>query len=719
MLPFKIIVMNIYRVPKRYCADLNCPIELLHPLEDCNVNASLSFTVQICRVENVMVEGYMEGSVINFHWARTVIVKSSGVINASGLGCIGGLGKGEMLPYSHFSGAGHGGRGGDTYIDGNYILGGNTYGDADLPCEFGSGSGNFGMPGTAAGGGIIVMGSLEHSLFYLSIDGSLQANGASSTTKFMRVKDGGYISDIVVGGGSGGTILLFVRTLTLGNSSVISAAGGFGSTNGGGGGGGRVHFHWLDIPTGDEYLPVAKVEGIVSVGGGNGGGHGRDGESGSISGKACPEGLYGIFCQECPIGTYKNTTGSDRGLCLECPRNELPHRAMYVAVRGGVTDTPCPYKCISERYHLPHCLTKFEEFMHLFDSPWIFGCFLLSILILLALIISVARVKLISAYEAPALTRVQHGSSIDHPFSLLDPLNEELETHQMKESQTHLHRMYFMGCNTHSEPWHLLHSPPKDVTEIVNEAAFSRFVDKINSLASYNWWEGSLYWIFFVVGYPFAWSWQYFCQKKKMQHLREFVQLEYDYACLHSIRSRALHKGLKVAATSDLMLGYVDFFLGGDEKRSYLPRLNQRFPTCIIFSGDGSYMAPFSLYSDNILNNLMNQLVPPNIWYRFVAGLNAQLRLVCKGHLRSTFCQVMNWLETHANPTLKAHGVRVAITCLQPSPSGYRQFGLVVCAIEDEAIKSTAETSNQVPGFAKQSRYNFYVLIHLLSMDLI
>ncbi|CAL5331707.1 unnamed protein product [Camellia sinensis] len=47
----------------------------------------------------------------------------------------------------------------------------------------------------------------------------------------------------------------------------------------------------------------------------------------------------------------------------------------------------------------------------------------------------------------------------------------------------------------------------------------------------------------------------------KLQRLREFVRSEYDHACLRSCRSRALHEGLKVAATSDLMLAFVDFFL--------------------------------------------------------------------------------------------------------------------------------------------------------------
>lgn len=44
------------------------------------------FGLQICRVEDVVVEGIMRGSIIHFHWVRTVKVHSSGVISASGLG---------------------------------------------------------------------------------------------------------------------------------------------------------------------------------------------------------------------------------------------------------------------------------------------------------------------------------------------------------------------------------------------------------------------------------------------------------------------------------------------------------------------------------------------------------------------------------------------------------------------------------------------------------
>lgn len=60
-----------------------------------------------------------------------------------------------MLENGISGGGGHGGKGGDGYYDGNFIDGGATYGDAGLPCELGSGSGNESRAGSTAGGGII------------------------------------------------------------------------------------------------------------------------------------------------------------------------------------------------------------------------------------------------------------------------------------------------------------------------------------------------------------------------------------------------------------------------------------------------------------------------------------------------------------------------------------------------------------------------------------
>lgn len=679
--------------PRLYCDRNDCPVELLHPPEDCNVNSSLTFTLQVCRVEDIIVEGAIEGSVVHFHRARTIDVGPSGTITASGLGCTGGIGRGKVLSDGLSGGGGHGGNGGAGCRDGTCVEGGVSYGSKHLPCELGSGSGNDSLGGSTPGGGIVVMGSMEHPLSSLSVEGSLRADGGSYHDRSSKVYAVFESLSGGLGGGSGGTVLLFLRTLTIGDNATLSSVGGNGGPLGGGGGaGGRVHFHWSEIPTGDLYQPIANVRGRIVTGGGSGGDEGDAGENGTVTGKACPKGLYGTFCKECPPGTYKDVIGSDRSLCHHCPALVLPHRAVYISVRGGVTEAPCPFQCISDRYHMPNCYTALEELIYTFGGPWLFGLILVGLLILLALVLSVARMRFVGVDELPGPAPTQHGSQIDHSFPFLESLNEVLETNRAEESQSHVHRMYFMGPNTFAEPWHLPHSPPEQLKEIVYEGAFNRFVDEVNLLATYQWWEGSVYSILGVLAYPLAWSWLQWRRRIKLQRLREFVRSEYDHACLRSCRSRALYEGIKVAATPDLMLAYVDFFLGGDEKRSDLPpRIHQRFPLAIHFGGDGSYMAPFTLHSDNILTSLMSQSVPPTTWYRLVAGLNAHLRLVRRGCLRKTFRPVLKWLDSHANPVLKDYVLRIDLAWFQTTACGYCQYGLLVYAVDENFESVSAE----------------------------
>lgn len=182
--------------------------------------------------------------------------------------------------------------------------------------------------------------------------------------------------------------------------------------------------------------------------------------------------------QECPLGTYKNTTGSDSALCNNCPSEELPDRALYIYVRGtfkcllsmhfsrfyfpthykqlnfvsppfltlnypywhpikivlctiiyiyftgGVTETPCPYKCVSDRYHMPHCYTTLEELIYTFGGPWLFGFILLSVLIVLALVLSVARMKFAGGDELQCVVPSRRSSTIDRSLPFLESLNE-------------------------------------------------------------------------------------------------------------------------------------------------------------------------------------------------------------------------------------------------------------------------------------------------------
>lgn len=65
------------------------------------------------------------------------------------------MGSGHILSNGIGSGGGYGGKGGIGCNNETCIDGGISYGDANLPCDLGSGSGNDSVAGSTAGGGIL------------------------------------------------------------------------------------------------------------------------------------------------------------------------------------------------------------------------------------------------------------------------------------------------------------------------------------------------------------------------------------------------------------------------------------------------------------------------------------------------------------------------------------------------------------------------------------
>ncbi len=76
---------------------------------------------------------------------------------------------------------------------------------------------------------------------------------------------------------------------------------------------------------------------------------------------------------------------------------------------------------------MPHCFTALEELIYTFGGPWLFGLFLSGLLFLLALVLSIARMKFVGTDELPGPAPTQHSSQIDHSFPFLESLNEVAE----------------------------------------------------------------------------------------------------------------------------------------------------------------------------------------------------------------------------------------------------------------------------------------------------
>ncbi|GAB2234957.1 hypothetical protein Droror1_Dr00004230 [Drosera rotundifolia] len=95
------------------------------------------------------------------------------------------------------------------------------------------------------------------------------------------------------------------------------------------------------------------------------------------------------------------------------------------------------------------------------------------------------------------------------------------------------------------------------------------------------------------------------------------------------------------------------------------------------------------------------QSVSSTVWYRFVAGLNAQLR---RGQ---TFAAIISWLETHGNPTLSAYGVQVDLAGFHRTATGFSHFGLVMRAAEAVSVKVVGESKCRCSKSKQQLRYPY------------
>lgn len=73
---------------------------------------------------------------------------------------------------------------------------------------------------------------------------------------------------------------------------------------------------------------------------------------------------------------------------------------------------------------MPKCYTAFEELVYTFGGPWPFSLLLLALLIVLALVLSVARMKYVAVDDLTALAPARNDTRLNHSFPFLESLNE-------------------------------------------------------------------------------------------------------------------------------------------------------------------------------------------------------------------------------------------------------------------------------------------------------
>ena len=92
---------------------------------------------------------------------------------------------------------------------------------------------------------------------------------------------------------------------------------------------------------------------------------------------------------------------------------------------GGVSKPTCPYQYISEKYRMPHCYTILEDLIYTLGGPYLFVLFLSCVMVILALMLSVARMKLVGNddFSRPTMTP-RIGLHVEQSLPFLESLNE-------------------------------------------------------------------------------------------------------------------------------------------------------------------------------------------------------------------------------------------------------------------------------------------------------
>lgn len=124
------------------------------------------------------------------------------------------------------------------------------------------------------------------------------------------------------------------------------------------------------------------------------------------------------------------------------------------------------------------------------------------------------------------------------------------------------------------------------------------------------------------------------------------------------------------------------------------------------------FFVPYNLFI-TMLSQPFVQSVPPTTWYRFVAGLNAQLRLVRRGCLKRKFRPVLQWLETVANPALRVYDVHVDLAWFQATGDSYCHYGLLIYAVQKVGCVSLTCAHGE-PVSQQQPRYASFLILALI-----
>lgn len=486
---------------------------------------------------------------------------------------------------------------------------------------------------------------------------------------------------------------------SLSGRGVISSNGGTGyqgdsstlTSFGCGGGGGRLKFLICDQQF-DEKCSVNFTGSFSAIGGASY--KGFQGDNGTQFGNSCPPGYTGILCHACPIGTYKNDSGSYD--CQAC--ENAPPYAHYTT--SAEQSPMCEWAC-NPGYSGRTCRTPFQILLHGFGGTAGFVVVLLGIVGFFTLVGVFCRQRKLnhrvrfrsttSKHERQKLLEAssKRSSIWWAPFRCCSLPRLGYPKLREKELGDHIYRIYFSGENTPLSPWRLDPIPPRALANIVYAAEFATLAQRINSAVT--WPEARLTDLLYLVSclfvYPFASDLIQYRRYRRLNTLKRILS-RYNHAFLRGARARALLNSVKLGYASDCSLAYIEILHKESELSVNAPACpigKPRLPIVLLLAGCGTYEHPYYLDPVDLLVRSVPQCPElttfiDDAWIEVVAELNAKLRTVRVQALEHTLGPVLSFLEHKTYHSGMLGGLQLYLgrfwTCLQPETNVPSKLGI-------------------------------------------
>mmetsp|Transcript_4035 Transcript_4035/g.6815 ORF Transcript_4035/g.6815 Transcript_4035/m.6815 type:complete len:761 (+) Transcript_4035:2773-5055(+) len=319
-------------------------------------------------------------------------------------------------------------------------------------------------------------------------------------------------------------------------------------------------------------------------------------------GPKCLPGYSGVFCQACPVGTFKNDYSYGR--CIDCQNK--PSHSVYTD--EAESSSVCSYECknleIYERsVHNRDCLDPLSlEFQRMGGALPFF--LLLLVFLWVALVIFV-----IIMYKSDVM-RIDFKNHPDKIFRAWQDLDESARGRTTDADFAindatvwcHTHRCYLVGRNSLEFPWVIPKDFPRDALKKEDLDRLVSFIDDYNEKLKYGTMDRFVVYFARYCLRPFSKQLEMYV---RMDNFGRLQQALYRHFPPQFWGDKGNNLSLRLGCSrNDYALAYLDFIDFGRNQKTWK---GVQLPSSFLCSGKGTFNHPYAVEyaSDPLVKSLV------------------------------------------------------------------------------------------------------------------